>query len=302
VSDSLHKGGSKSLLKLGISNFETVRRTRNRQADMLRRMRDAGIDRGYYVGLADCTPGGCGRRNCAEACWFGARRRRLEEIPAVVQLFQKAKGPICEVRIVRESWQRPAGQLEEFSIAAAKQFHRRVLDKLYIPSLVAVGMCKVSFGTTTAERQWITEIHGIIAGAEKEELEKVFSVYRRIPGMEYNLFWAKEVRNIGPTVNRILKRDLRKWVHPFVGAFDPGPGKARRAEFDRWLLGLDRGDRLIRYGCDRNFNALNKKPRIYRPKIHKKRPYPAHLEAYWFGHQPPGHAQNCTCSRCSRPE
>ena len=288
-----NKKGSMSLLKLGISNFETIRRTRKRQQDMLRRLRNADIDPSHYAGLADCTPDDCGRRNCAEACFFGARRRRLEEIPAVVELLQKEEGPIYEVRIIRESWERPVGQLEEFNIGAAKQLHRRALDKLYMPSLVAVGMCKVTL-RTTGERRWIPEIHGIIAGAEKEDLEKIFLIHRRILGMEYNVFSAKEVSNIGQTVSRVLRRDLRKWVHPYGGSADPAPGKARRAEYYCWLLGLDRGERLIRYGCGRSFTALNKKPRVFQQKVYKKRPYPEHLVPYMFGRHP----QNCKCGRC----
>jgi hypothetical protein len=283
MSDGRHKRAYKRLLKLGISNFETVSGTRKRQADLLRRLRLAGIDPGRYAGLVDCSPDHCGRRECAEVCWFGARRRRLNEIPAAVKLFQKCGGPMYEVRVIRESWERRAGRLKDVSTAALKQFHRRALDTLYMPELVAVGMCKVSFGTTTGERRWITEIHGIVAGADKEDLEKAFSAYRRIPGMQYNLFWAEEVNDIGQATSRVLRRDLRKWVHPFVETGDPAPSNARRAEYYRWLLGLDVGERLIRYGCDSNFKALKKKPRLFRPKIHKKRPYPEHLVPFMFG-------------------
>ena len=288
------------LAKLGVSNFETAERAKSRQNDLLRRLRHADIDPGCYAGLVHRTPDHCGRRECAEVCWFGARRRRLEEIPAAIKLVQKCGGPMYEVRVIRESWERRAGRLKDVSTAAMKQFHRRALDTLYMPSIVAVGMCKVSFGITTDEPRWISEIHEIIAGAEKEDLEKAFSVYRRIPGVHYyNLFWAEEVNDIGQAVNRVLRRDLRKWGHPFTGTNDPAPSKARRTEYYRLLLGLGRNERLIRYGCDKSFYALKKKPRLFRPKIHKKRPYPEHLIPYMFGNQPQGHPQNCTCLRCS---
>jgi hypothetical protein len=65
MSDGRHKRAYKRLLKLGISNFETVSRTRKRQADLLRRLRLAGIDPGRYAGLVDCSPDHCGRRECA---------------------------------------------------------------------------------------------------------------------------------------------------------------------------------------------------------------------------------------------
>ena len=44
------------LAKLGVSNFETIDDARQRQAEMLRRLEQAGIDPGYYVGLDDCWP------------------------------------------------------------------------------------------------------------------------------------------------------------------------------------------------------------------------------------------------------
>jgi hypothetical protein len=131
---------SKRLAELGVSNFETVDDARQRQAEMLRRLEQAGIDPGYYVGLDDCGPNHCGRLKCAEACWFGRRRRWLQEIPAVYKLFQQCPGPLYEVRIIRASWQRPVGKLSADSIAAAKQLNRRRLDTLYFPTVVAVGI------------------------------------------------------------------------------------------------------------------------------------------------------------------
>jgi hypothetical protein len=52
---------------------------------------------------------------------------------------------------------------------------------------------------------------------------------------------------------------------------------AQVEEFYRWLLGLTPDARMIRYGCDRYFNKLEKQPRMLEPKVRKKRPYP-----YWL--------------------
>jgi hypothetical protein len=125
-----HAKLSKRPAELGASRIETVKDTCALQIDMLRRLKHSGIDRGYYVGLDECGVAYCGRVNCAEACWFGARRRRLREMAAVQSLFQKCQGPHYEVRIIRESWQQPIGELKVGSIAAAKQFKRRRLDTL----------------------------------------------------------------------------------------------------------------------------------------------------------------------------
>ena len=208
-----------------------------------------------------------------------------------------------EVQVIRESWERRAGRLKDVSTAAMKQFHRRALDTLCMPALVAVGMCKVSFGTTIDEPRWISEIHEIIAGAEKEDLEEAFSVYRRVPGMQYDLFWAGKVNDIGRAINRVFRRDLRKFRHPSAQDYDPKPKKARGTEYYRWLLELECGERLIRYGCDGNFKALNKKPRLVRVKIPKKRPYPYHLQPFMFraerAEDDMDHLPNCNCRYCA---
>jgi hypothetical protein len=132
------------LTRLGVVNIESVEETAQRQTDMLRRLKQARVDPGYYVGLEDCGPDDCGRVNCAEACWFGARRRWLTEISAVQRLFRQCQGPLYEARIIRESWQQPIGHLKVSSIAVAKQFNRRRLDTLYTRNVVAVGTYKVS--------------------------------------------------------------------------------------------------------------------------------------------------------------
>jgi hypothetical protein len=291
------------LAKLGALNFETIGETRQRQADMLRRLERARVDPRYYARLDDCGPNDCGRIKCAEACWFGARRRRLEEIPAAVELFQNAKRPIHEVRIIRESWQRPAGSLCDLSIGAMKQLNRRALDTLYRTEMRAVGLCKVSFDAMTYDPLWIPEVHEVISGAEKEELEQAFSAFRQIPGMSYNIFSAREVDDIGRAVNRVLRRGLRQFRHPSAEDYDPKPKKARRTEYYQWLLGLECGERLIRYGCDGSFRALNKKPRLVRVKTPKKRPYPYHLQPFMFraerAEDDMDHQPNCNCRYCA---
>ena len=106
---------------------------------MLRRLERVLSDAGQLAGVADCDKNHCGRVKCAEVCQFGTRRRRLKEIPAVHRLLRKSAGPLCEVRVGRGAWARPAGKLNRASIAAAKKLNRWALDKLYYPSLIAVG-------------------------------------------------------------------------------------------------------------------------------------------------------------------
>jgi hypothetical protein len=214
------------LVRLGVVNIDSVEEAAQRQADMLRRLKQARVDPGYYIGLEDCGPDDCGRVNCAEACWFGARRRWLTEISAVQRLFQQTEisavqrlfqqcqGPLYEVRIIRESWQQPIGHLKVGSITAAKQFNRRRLDTLYIPSAVAVGIYRVSIAPRRAGAHWISEMHEIVSYVEKEDLEQAFSIKRVLPGSSSNIFWAKPVSDLANTVSDILRPDLPIWQQP----------------------------------------------------------------------------------------
>jgi hypothetical protein len=281
--------------RLVTTNIDSIDEAADRQADMLRRLKHAGTDLGYYVGLEDCGPNDCGRVKCAEACWFGARRRRLKEISSVWRLLQQFQGPLYEMRIIRESWRQPIDHLMVDSIAIAKQFNRRRLDTLYSPLAVAIGTFKVSVAPRYAGTYWIGEIHQIVAGVEKEELEGAFSVKRASPGYS-NIFWARAVTDLANTVSDILRRDLLVWQQPFTKETGPRANKTERAEFYRWLLRLRPEQRLVRYGCDKHFNQLLKKPRVFRPKATRKRPYPVWLAPYMFG----SHPMTCKCDMCMK--
>jgi hypothetical protein len=57
----------------------------------------------------------------------------------------------------------------------------------------------------------------------------------------------------------------------------------QRAEFYSWLATLDVGARVVRYGCDQNFNLKLRKSRTVKRKSSKRRSYPAAFEDWWFG-------------------
>ena len=280
------------MAKLGIPNFETIKKVRRLQADMLARLERSSVDPDRYAGLDDCRADYCGRVNCLEACPFGALRRRLRQVPAAFRLLEDARPPFHEVRIIRGVWSRPFGKLKESSMAAAKQLNRRALDSLYNHKLIAVGTFKASPAPPYEGDRWICEIHQIVAGASKEELDRAFSTVhdrgdlRSImkEGDVPNVLMVKEVKALGPAISKVLRRDLQGWEQPFRTEILPSrPRKAQRREFYRWLLGLTPDARMIRYGCDRYLNKLEKQPRVLQPKVPKKRPYPYWLQRYQFG-------------------
>jgi hypothetical protein len=282
---------TRRLAKIGISDFETINEARRRQKDLLRCVKRASVDPGRYAGLADCGSG-CGRINCAEACYVGTRRRRLKEIPAAYHLLKKTAGPICTVRVIRVVWARPMGGLGNVSIAAAKQLNRRALDSLYNPGLVAIGTLKVSVLVHGSRSQWIIEIHQIVAGAKGAELERVFSTTR--PKGQHDRLLVRNVTDLGSAVSDVLKGDLRLFKHTMSIASASRPNIAQRTEFYEWLLGLPPNARTIRYGCDRYLNKLKKQPRTLRPKVQKKRRYPFWLVPHMFG----AHPATCRCRKC----
>ena len=263
------------LAKLGISNFETLEYVRSRQADMLDCLASSFVARHVYAGLTDCRGNHCGRVNCIEACWFGTRRRRLEQIPAIYDLLQNSGEPLYEVRVVRGVWTRQAEDLALVNIKAAKQLNARLLDRTYNPSVVAVGMFNVFKGPEGMVHKrepgepdlpdplWICEIHQIVSGAEKDALERAFSIpIRRDHGAIFSEFWLKPVEKLGKVVGNVFRRDLRGKSRPWLNA--GSPNKRERREFYTWLLSLRPDSRLIRYGCDEHFKKVEgKKPRRF---------------------------------------
>jgi hypothetical protein len=162
------------LAKLGIEDFESFEDVKKMQRDLLRRLERSSIDADRYAGLANCGLDYCGRVNCLEACQIGGFQRRLSDVLAAVRLLKDQK-PIYEVRVSRALWSRPFGKLDEASIAAAKQLNRRALDRLYNTDLIAVGTFKASPSPSHEAKRWICEIHQVVTGVRKDDLERVIS-------------------------------------------------------------------------------------------------------------------------------
>ena len=100
------------------------------------------------------------------------------------------------------------------SITATKQLNRRALDTIFIPEIVAFGTFKVSLAPEYhLEPHWICEIHEIIAGAPKDDLEKAFAI--SASREKYDSYVAvTKVENIGQAISEVLRADLKGWQHP----------------------------------------------------------------------------------------
>ena len=280
------------IAKLGITDFETVEDVERMQKDLLRRLKQSTVDPDRYAGLANCRIDYCGRVNCLEVCPFGAFKRRIIDVRAALRLLESVEGPFHEVRVSRALWSRPFEKLEEAGITAARQLNQRALDRLYNTDVIALGTFKVAPSPSHEAKRWICEIHQVVAGAKKEDLERVLST-KQFRGemrthklqMFVDYLRVKEVRVLGPVVNELLKWNVSGWQAPWWDeAPVERPNKKQRREFYEWLLGLGPRARLICYGCDRKFKRLSKKPhRPPPPKTPKKRRYPHWLEPFFFG-------------------
>ncbi len=211
--------------------FESEDEMAELQQDMLELLKGGGVHRAQYDQLAACGSQRCGADQCMEACWFGARHRRLREISPVYSLIRQSEGPIYEVRALRSTWSRPIGRLRDVSIAAAKQSLRRAFDRLNMPALVVVGTFKAYATPENGTPQWKGEMHLIVAGAEKEELEKVLFGGGHRTNLDICVR-IMPVENLGQTISRVLRRDLQAWQHPWNAALDCAPPtKPERTEF-----------------------------------------------------------------------
>jgi hypothetical protein len=207
------------------------------------------------------------------------------EIPAISKLFKESDGPLHEVRLIRGAWISPFGSLCDINIRLIRKWSARALDRLFIPSLVGVGLVKPYVAPDYLNGFWMWEIHEIIAGAEKANLEKVLSLGRQHCAGIQRLS-VREVSDLPKTISRVFQRELEQWEDPWpCSIVCPDPKKPQRREFYEWLLALRAGARLIRYGCDKYFSKLTKKQRTFRVAVRKPRKYPYHLKPYMFGYR-----------------
>jgi hypothetical protein len=274
------KNSDRTAAKLTADGADTVADARKLQRDVRQQLKRSSANGFVTAGLKSCSPEHCGKKRCREVCAIGARGHRLKAGPAVYRLLEKHSGPLFEVRISPDVWLRKAGELHKASMLAVRQLNRRALDSLYNTNIVAVGSLKVSALPEHFAAAWRLEMHQIVAGVERETLERIFTNQK--PNA-YNSVRIEPVENLAEAVTRVFRQDLRVWQYPSDTQEPKQPKKSLRAEYYLWLLSMSCGALSIRYGCDRHFNKLSKKPRPVRIKVRKGHPYPEWIEYNQFG-------------------
>jgi hypothetical protein len=290
------------MAKLGIIDFPTFAEVQQAQDEFLWKLQSSSIIPALYEGLESCTATHCGRGRdrCSDACRFGAYRKKRKLIPLIHWLLTEHDGPLFEVRVARMCWAQAFDDLHP-PIAAAKKANWRSLYDLYDPGVVAIGTFKVS----VAADDYRCEIHQIVAGADKKQLERVFLPKEPV-ARAASIFWAEKVENLGEVISSVLRHGPRTWKNPRQRESTNETPKAAKStrwhtvspvtlaapssatndcwrEYYAWRLGLPYNACMIRYGCDPYFNALHKAQRTRVKKVPKKHPYPWWLLPYMFG-------------------
>jgi hypothetical protein len=263
-----------------VDGGDTAGKAAELQLDVLRRLASTSVNAFQWVGLKNCSPTKCVRARCNAACAFGTRNHRLKAAPAAFRLLEKHDGPFFEVCVSPDVWLRKAGDLHKASMLAVRQLNRRALDSLYNTNVVAVGSLKVSALPELLPDAWRLEMHQIVAGIERETLERIFTNSTK---NLYNVVRIDPIENWAEAVTRVFRQDLRVWQYQSDTQEPKQPKKSMRAEYYRWLLGMGCGALTIRYGCDRHLNELKKQPRTIKPKAPKRRRSSPWLEQFQFG-------------------
>jgi hypothetical protein len=228
------------LAELKTSGLPSIQLVQAEQEKMLRLLKRSQADPVSYAGLEYCTAEYCGRVNCSEACWFGSLRGRSEAEAAFARLLQERKRDLQEALIVRPKWNRRYGELHRIDGAVGKRLVRRVLDGINDRRIVAVGTFKVCPFGYNNHGSWICEIHIVVAGTTRPELE---SWFREKPPQVVHDVHVARVKDLSAAIKRVpnCNEPAAPKDRHYVG---------QRHEFYSWLLAMKVGSRKIRYGCD----------------------------------------------------
>jgi hypothetical protein len=230
--------------------------------------------------VSSCARGGCD--GCGDVCPLKATRWRDRNGPAVGELFSSEDQSVWDALITSERWARSPGELSGSSLGAVEKALRRSLDRVRLPSTIAVGMMDAWY----SRRQWDVGARVLVVGPSKSELFAAFPV-----GVALQI---EPIRDVGKAAKALFAAAQRaKYLPPFE-AVASELGSRLRGEYYAWLAACPAGGRVFRYGCDGYFNALHKSPRVVHAKPRKRHPYPFWLESRMYGR----HAQDCLCRIC----
>lgn len=208
-------------------------------------------------------------------------------------LVRRGPPPHFEVRILHRNWCVPVHSPNSFPKAGIFKWCRRALDSLFAPDIVAVGLVKI-FLLEYPTREWAWEIHLIVCGAQKDKLESAYGNGPSGQPAGANVV-VREIKDLKKTAKSVFATRLISREYPMEFASKRKiTKKSERQAYASWRSMYPLRSRVLRYGCDRYFKKLRKKPRTMRPTRNNGHPYPKWLEPYMFG----THEMTCSCIRC----
>jgi hypothetical protein len=256
------------LADLHISELPSIQCVQAKQKEMLRVLKRSHADPVSYAGLEYCTAQYCGRAKCAEACWFGTLRRRVRQVQAIRRLMEQVDPPLHKIIAWKPDWGCPYSWLHYIKPRIAKALMTRVFNSMCSISVTAVGTVKVvPFGTP--ENRYFVEIHTIVGGASREELESAFRPVQPDASVRIS-----KVEDVNRAIDEVTTCNSPRLWEPF----DDPPEPAQLAEFYAWLAEMKVATRIFRYGCDENFELTYRNIR-FNPRP-KKEPRPGRRRYY----------------------
>jgi hypothetical protein len=235
--------------------------------------------------IGACDTGRCDGK-CGALCPASTTRRFREQLPALRQLFRETSdGRIHRFQLRRSTWKWDEGCLSDASLGAISKTFRRALDSLREPSICAVGTIDARWGGTG----WFLGADVIVRAPIEAN---IVSAFDRNQNLQQVI--TLPVLDVDADLQQLFEPlQYCKSLLPEEADWDGAPNNIRR-DYYRWLAGLKPGSRIVRYGCDRYFNALHKQSH-WKPTIKKGRPYPRWLVPYQYGNHPDG----CECRICT---
>jgi hypothetical protein len=149
---------------------------------------------------------------------------------------------------------------------------RRALDKVLQADVIAIGKCRLVFD----HHGWWGEVVFLLVGVDQEHLNRAFAKARFC---DEDHVWIRPVTDSETRLGAIFRNPKSK----IPASLGSEKSKFAQRRVARWHRANRFENLLFRYGCDRHFGLLNKKPRQVVAKVKKKRPYPHWLTDYMFG-------------------
>ncbi len=201
-----------------------------------------------------CQQGPCERKPCAAACHFGERFEYLRWVKNASDIFLEDCQPTWWVTIAYAQYRTAIGELQSFEPGPMLQVLRRALRRLEAEAgpVRAFGAIEAALSVELdGSRRWDPHPHFVLSGRDLDEdlLKRIFRPSGpKLVGLKPVV--AKPAYNEIGALGYAGKR-YPKERYAYTGSDgrqarnEHRVSAANRFEYDRWLLSLRKGERLV---------------------------------------------------------